>query len=281
MIPNSDEQPFSGKRLHWAELTLLSIGLGAITMIAWCARQLWTPQEPLYHDVALSSWVNQLDSRNVACARHAIFAMGPQAGPYLLDEVRKDESRRGRVVDALTAVGRAAVPALLRAFGDQSSDVRFVAVQAISSLASNLGDQDQQVVSALIELMSDRQGEIRFAAILALSRVPTGKGRAVQALVAALENDTAGPAQMRSDIRQKACRVLGEIGPPAKSAIPALGRLLSDGDSRTRSEAAKALCSFHVRHPAMPKVSNFVFPFQTILNNQRNGSDYTANGRED
>jgi HEAT repeat protein len=64
-------------------------------------------------------------------------------------------------------------------------------------------------------------------------------------LVAALKKD--------SLVRQNAALALGQIGPDARAAVPALGEALGDSEWAVRRQAALALGHIGVHaHPAIP-----------------------------
>ncbi len=62
----------------------------------------------------------------------------------------------------------------------------------------------------------------------------TGSGQNVSELVKNLKDK-------RADVRSNAAGALGQIGPEAKAAVPALSEALKDDEARVRSSAADAL----------------------------------------
>jgi HEAT repeat protein len=83
-----------------------------------------------------------------------------------------------------------------------------------------------------LQLIQHRSPQVREKAVDAL--VQYGKGQ-VPALTVIVENKAAGPGRLA------ACRALGEIGPGAKAAAPALAQALRDSAWNDRDAAAEAL----------------------------------------
>jgi hypothetical protein len=99
-------------------------------------------------------------------------------------------------------------------------------------------------VPHLIEMLeddNDPQGQV-FAADV-LCRIKPDTEVAVSSLAKALRS----PAQSTSGLalRQVAASALGEIGPPAKSALPALSILVHDADEDVRKAAADAIAKIN------------------------------------
>lgn len=145
---------------------------------------------------------------------------------------------RWAAADALARLGgdaRAAVPALIGALKtEQSSHIREAVAEALGRVA---GPGDKVVISVLTRIAQlesrpipvgdgdqddSQEGSVRIAAALALWRI-THNRRVVEWLVAPLKD--------KDDvfwIREKAMQALGEIGPDAAAAVPALIPLVTD-----------------------------------------------------
>jgi HEAT repeat protein len=146
--------------------------------------------------------------------------------------VHKDRSHRIRAAWALAWIDpaslKSAVPALLEAVEDASAFTRETALLTLGQVA---GDDPRSLATLTGKLGSKSSlGEVT-AAVHALLRV--GK-EAVKPLIARLSDDNL-------QARCNAAWVLGEIGPPAREALPALRKLLGDRELLARVRAVYAL----------------------------------------
>lgn len=130
---------------------------------------------------------------------------------------------RRAALQALGAIAplEIALPHLLRALGDEHSDVRVAAMDILGSL----GAAAQAAIPALLDRLKDPDPKIRAAAALSLSRI----GSDSQALVPELMQLLADEAFA---VRVAAVRALGNLGPLAEAAIPELLKLLEQKDTR-------------------------------------------------
>jgi HEAT repeat protein len=108
------------------------------------------------------------------------------------------------VASPVTGQGERALADWQRDLRDPSADVRVRAAQALAAFG-------QRGVSALTAALGDSEYKVRAGAAEALVRI--------------------GPESV----------VLGAFGPAAKSAIPALARVLKDANPRVRELAGQAL----------------------------------------
>jgi hypothetical protein len=139
-----------------------------------------------------------------------------------------DVRHRRRAAAALGRLGPAAgeaVEHLLKALDDPDEAVRWWATSSLG----DLGPAGSSAVPALVDLLKDET--IRFAAIEALAKLGP---REVPSLVNALRD----PNPL---VRLGAVEALGQIGPDAREAYPAIHPLLNDADRRVRESASKAL----------------------------------------
>src|SRR5207302_4503403 len=101
----------------------------------------------------------------------------------------------------------------------------------------------------LLALQSD-DANVRSAAALALKDMGQATAADVEPLRAALLAKAPTP-----DARRYAAAALGEIGPPARSAVPELTAALKDADAPLRPLAARALGKIGAdAGPAVPAI---------------------------
>jgi HEAT repeat protein len=152
----------------------------------------------------------------------------------MVDLAAQEPFQRARAAEYLARLGAeardAAVP-LVRACGDQSEDVRQWAAAALEEM----GPPDASDVEALATLLSDPRGDIGYWAATLLGRLGAQAAHAVPALTAALSGDAEIP------VRQRTAWALGQIGPPAQSALDALRQSASGADRRLARLAHQAI----------------------------------------
>jgi HEAT repeat protein len=197
----------------------------------------------------------------------ALAEIGPaakEAAPALLNMIGAEDRGilESFVVVALGNLGPSVVDNLIKALPDKAVQRRRVAAEAlgllgpnakpaITALALSLKDSDDQVrlqaakslgkigpdakeaVSALRGALKDAMIHVRLEAALAVWRIdPTEPHLSI--VIGGL-GDPSPPA------RADACRILGTIGPAAKSAAAPLEKILSDKDAQVRQQSAEAL----------------------------------------
>ncbi len=155
------------------------------------------------------------DEKAVLHALDALAALGPAAVPRLIDAL-KYEKLRGQVVYILGKIGPAAAPA----------------------------------TPALAKLMAGKDDRAAHEAILALANIGPGAKEAVPALTAALERGDNTNAHAIA-------YALGKIGPAAAEAEPALIGLLANSDRRLALASAWALAQIN---PASAEVAGKTLP---------------------
>lgn len=203
-------------------------------------------------------------------ARKAIESFGPEAVPFLLNKVRQKHSLRqrwygatwqkipsglrgrlppprqfqnygspnGQVVSAVLVVGSNAVPRLITALTDYNSDVQITAMAALGSL----NPDPYLAIPTLTNLASHANGFVRRWAILTIGRMGPSQTNVLDTLLAALNDNDLSPLPGSSArVRETAADLLGQLGPQAQIAVPALQQLLTDADDGVRQEAAIAL----------------------------------------
>jgi HEAT repeat protein len=164
-------------------------------------------------------------------AARALGSAGTSAIPvyqYLVHALRDtDDEAREEVIQALIRIGPVGGKELINALTDKYWRSREGAARVIGTFSSLA----ETAKSNLIVGLSDNNVDVRLAVIQALS-----------VLGEEVVNDMI--QQLRSnDVLQRSsgARVLAEIGPPAKSALPDLQKMLSDRDALIRAEAQKAI----------------------------------------
>ncbi len=172
-----------------------------------------------------------------------------------------EEADRCDAIDALGAMGPAAAEALENLSGlleDKSALVRAHAAMALGQL----GDAAKPAADALAKRMTDEDEDVRRMVVVALSKIKPGKEKVVPLLTAALADKDPhvklravrvlaerGPAIVEPMIvalgdkktAYWATLVLHELGPDAKPAVPALLKVLDDGDPETQLRVVETL----------------------------------------
>ena len=178
-----------------------------------------------------------------ALAVAVINRLGPKAKdavPALIDEMKDPNPEYRREVEfALATIGpdaKAAVPALTKALGDDDLRVRRTACYA-------LGKIGPAAVDAIPELQKGLTSDdklLKVASLWAMLRIKVGdqviQKMAIEPLTKALEESD------RDLVKVEAARALGDIGPMASAAVPALEKLANESESAdVRKAAAEAI----------------------------------------
>jgi HEAT repeat protein len=143
------------------------------------------------------------------------------------------ENRRAFAALALGGIGPKAakgVPELLKLLRDESSYARWAAAKALGEI----GGSATSATPALSIALHDSNDNVRLAAALALWRVGRDSKEPVRVLTDLAKRSALPDAQV------SAIRALGEIGPPAKAAVPMLEGLLKS--NKLQLISAEALC---------------------------------------
>lgn len=176
--------------------------------------------------------------------------LGPGAKPALpvlagaladpKEEVRHSAAR----ALGATAAGEAiAVPPLTRALNDPAGRVRAAASEALGKI----GGVARPAAPALGERLKDPEVAVRVAAAKALWQLEHRAEAVVPVLAEALEDPT---------VRWQASFVLGEIGPDAAGAVPALVRVLQRErvPRALRSPPSSAIALGQIGRSAVPEL---------------------------
>ncbi len=198
-------------------------------------------------------------------ATEALAALGlsaREAGATLLSALKDaDGTLKRHIVRALPSVGAdpaATVPQLQRLLHDKSRELRVSAIAALGEY----GERAAPAADDLAKLLADDDLLVQRNAAAALARLGTKAASAVPQLIAALRDDdgavTIEAAQALTAIGQPAVQpltglltdlqyrnlaatALGDIGPAAVDAVPAILGLLDASDKETRRAALLAL----------------------------------------
>jgi HEAT repeat protein len=154
-----------------------------------------------------------------------------------IDATKEDPLLRREIHFALAAIGpdaAAAVPKLTEALGDEVPEIRYSACYALG----RIGPSAESCVQAISKLYSsDKEDDFqRLSCLWALVHIyPNNEkiqNRAIPVFTEALSDS-------REHVRAEVANALGDIGPAAKSALPALRQATKDEFAEVR-EAAKA-----------------------------------------
>jgi HEAT repeat protein len=132
---------------------------------------------------------------------------------------------------ALQAIGPKTVPALIEALSDQQAETRLASLRILG----RFGNQARAAVSRITALLQDPDELVCVNAAEALWKVDRRAQAAIPVLIQGLKNQQSWP------IRSDASYILGQIGPEAKAAVPALIELLRDQYDDIRRNAIEAL----------------------------------------
>ena len=142
--------------------------------------------------------------------------------------------------DLLLDAMKPSLAKIARRVNDPNAEVRRATVSFLEATEIDA----PAVVDALITALSDRDRFIRWAAARSLGKIgldkksrPEQSEKTVLAL-AMLLNPTEDP-----DVRAVVANTLRDLGPDAKSALPALIKLLNVGEAESQEEVIKAITS--------------------------------------
>jgi HEAT repeat protein len=183
----------------------------------------------------------------------ALGEIGPAASaavPLLIDAL-KEEGLRDRAAQALGRIGpgaRAAVPALTAVLGKFGDGIDKAAAEALGKIGPAASLSVEKL--AFILKPDSRDEGILLATVAAseaLWRVDRQAAQAVPALARVLSVKKVGSyyggfasKYGAAKVRRRATEVLGEIGTPAKGAVPQLTELARTDEFLTVREAARA-----------------------------------------
>jgi HEAT repeat protein len=211
------------------------------------------PAGPSFKDKPVGDWAARLTDKNALVRLQAALALaqygkGARDATGPLGKALKDENAEVRYAAAvaLGEIGpdaRAALPELMRALEDQDW---FVAVTAAQSLGK-WGPDAKAALPALARVLQPRDGlkdyrPIRSAAVaLALVKIDPQYKAVKPALGLVIGNLLGDDRQDNDGTRVVGAETLGQFGPVALPAVPALLKRLKDKDGTVRIASAAAL----------------------------------------
>jgi HEAT repeat protein len=200
-------------------------------------------------------------------AYQALIMQGPKQYAQV-EMLLKSEKEPTVIASAISTIGnqgiaaKGFVPLVIAALKDPSPTVRWNAAQALR----NLGPDAKQAIPELAKLLDDENYNVRQNSVQALMNMTPESGSALalglkskdlnirnQCLNAFANNKLQVKApdavplliEMLKDtapfVRLQAARALGNFGPEAKDAIPALTKLTLDPNVAVRNNAQQAL----------------------------------------
>ena len=240
-----------------------------VLLLAGLAYFALQPKEPSYQGRPISAWLDDMAAWKQVDYYAAIQKTGTNCLPYAVASLSRNDSKwqikyralwpkfpiflktifpqpkqNLQVVNGANVffyIGPDSLPQAITLLKHHSSTVRQAAAWGIGAIrrksyAANMA------IPVLIETLSDPEREVRFHAVIAFMEMGADASNAVPALTKVV-GDTGVGAQTNNFfyLRAAAARALGNIGPKAKSALPALKTALQPSDSNLRACAAIAI----------------------------------------
>jgi HEAT repeat protein len=169
--------------------------------------------------------------RSATRALAALRRDGDLAFPQLQAVLDEASTRLERdVLDAIAAIGPAAVSLARRDLAHDSAEVR----RRGARILARLGPAARDATADLHRLAAAATAEVAVEAVLAVHAVAGEGGKHTEVLKQALSSSSSTAAA-------RAARALGEVGAPAVTAAPALAAALRRREPAVRREAAWAL----------------------------------------
>ncbi len=155
---------------------------------------------------------------------------GKPASFWIAELGRGDMDGRLHATTALTSMGQAAVPYLLRALEGDQSDVRL----RILTTLGMLGSDAEAALPAISALLHDSSASVRITAAATMVAIDCRRGEEVwPVLIAALDGD--------SFAASLAAGTIGRLGADGAEAVPNLIRLIGATDPEVQLAALGAL----------------------------------------
>jgi HEAT repeat protein len=206
---------------------MLTLGL-LVSLALLCAAPPATTEarqqkkkEPAYDGKTVSEWLARIEDKDPRVREKAAFSLrqlGPEATaavPALAGRLTGDAdvAVRQEAAFALQRIGpaaRPAIPALVRALDDRDGHVRSWALLALADFRA-----DARAAAPALDrvLKKDPEVGLRVQAAQCLWRMGVKKLEALAVLIEAVR---------REEGLEAAANVLGELGPDARPAVPAL-----------------------------------------------------------
>jgi HEAT repeat protein len=189
---------------------------------------------------AVAKALGDTDEAVRSAAASTLGKMGPVAKPaffVLADALNEpDDWVRSEVIHAIARVGadpKRVVPLLVKALqADQEFRTRVAAVRSLHD-----ADPGTLAMPLLVAALKDPEGGMIFAAAETLGQFGAKGQSAVAALIDALSTKTQRTEAhfdfgYNVPVRRDVARALGDIGPSARNAVPALNRVMREDDDR-------------------------------------------------
>jgi HEAT repeat protein len=188
----------------------------------------------------------------------ALLALGHPWSPPETQRQSEEFRQIGKLVGT-TGSRKAAIDLLLQALHENDERVSWSASGTFADF-----DLAGNAIGTLDKLLAHKNPRVRAGAARALS---SGYGDKAAPAVAALSRCV---SEMYPDLKEYAIRALADIGPSAKSAVPALKNALHDEEKGARVNVAKALwCILQQPDEVIPI-------FAAVLENGDSGERYEA-----
>lgn len=163
----------------------------------------------------------------------ALGRLSPGSFQPVANSLRSDNkelrSRLAQILPSLRLPRDMVVQELLKMFAEPSAEERRLGVEMLASL----GLPNRKTLDTCIVALGDPASEVRLAAVTALNQMHWQSARAVEGLTRCLQD--ASPL-----IQERAARVLGLIGTPARNALPVLEELARKSENPVKLAAAEA-----------------------------------------
>jgi len=211
------------------------------------------PSAPPAGNRPLSQWIAELGDSSPQVriqAGLALAEIGPAArdAEAALTQALKDKDPEPRYAAVLAlgsigAEGTGAVEGLAQALSDENWFVRFTAAQALQKLGPRAKAAAPALVRALqpVDSVKDFRPVRCGAAMVALAKIDP-QAKALEGAIALVVARLLGYEGDGSDgARAVGAEMLGDCGPAARSAVPALVKRLKDEEGDARVKAAEAL----------------------------------------
>ena len=200
---------------------IVDLGYGARDAIPFLAEMVADPNSP---------------NRIVAAETLGLLEAGTPAAVNALGEAARDpdEAMRHAALRALAQIGlpaEAVLPAILEQLASGDTKSRQLAARTLGSIEY----LEVEAEDALVAALEDSAPIVQAAALAAL--VQSG-GELPEGSIAKL---TGFLTHLDTDARADAILALGQLGPRAAEAFPAIEKALTDGSSEIRHNAAWAL----------------------------------------
>ena len=217
-----------------------------------------------FSELVASLASNDTDTRKAAADQLA--GKGAEAVPELADALESDKAEtRAAAAYALNEIGADAAPAAQSLIDVLKDDDEIVRALATSTLAQ-VGLDQSVLINIMTAAIQSETGLVKDIAADALVGIGSD---AVPALGEVLKNDAANDLAKRTaatligDISQ-----VDQVGDDAlRSAVPILAELLEDGDSNVRKAAAEALGDFGpLADAAIPALSRAILVNDSEVN---------------